>query len=456
MKSFGYFAGIFAVILLASCGGNEHDPVEKAEMPSDSEIMKMIPDVQNTAFYKDVFLDGGCCLNPGVKVDGKIVNGRMPAALAKLGLTYEYFISSEDDAFATPVASEVTMMNSIISGNAQDPNGVLLYPDGEPRFRAIYIFGGSSPNHGKRLTTDARSKVNQFYSNGGSYVGSCAGAYLAGQYSDGSIRSYFNVWTNGNMIHTGLSSSSTWMSIPDGSPLLKYYDFGGDRRVENIRHNGGGYMDESSAPEGTEILARFGTCPNGSTSASYYNKISAWAYKASPYSGRLAVCGSHPEDANDGEVLDFTCALFEYALDGSGLAAIKSIIHDGECKSTNVLGDGQCHHYAFYLPEEETRISVELAGDAQYDLQLYIKRGTFAFPEDGPEYISVDKSSSTHTVTDVLGQGLWFITVKCNAMVDSRPVVLNASNNKGCYFKYSGKEALLKGVPYTLKFDILK
>ena len=62
--------------------------------------------------------------------------------------SYEFFISSEDDAFASPLENEVQVMNSVISGNASDPNGVLLYPDGEPRFRFVLIFGGSSTSHG--------------------------------------------------------------------------------------------------------------------------------------------------------------------------------------------------------------------------------------------------------------------------------------------------------------------
>lgn len=449
------------VFLLVSCEKNEIPDLpgeDKAPVVhlSDEEIYDRIPTVMNTAYYKDVFLDGGCCLNPGVKVNGKIVNAQMPYALEKLGLSYEYFVSSEDDAFATPIAVEVQKMNSILSGNSSDPNGVLLYPDGEPRFRSIFIFGGSSTSHGNQLSGNARNNVKTFFCNGGSYVGSCAGAYLSGLYSDGSVRPYFNVWEGGNMIHTGLNSSSTSMTFPSDSPLLKYSDFGKDGKIEGVRHNGGGYMDENRAPAGTEILARFGTCPGGSTSAPYYNKVSAWAYKESVESGRVVVCGSHPEDASSGEVLDFTTSMFRYAMDGSGCAKVKDILHDGECKSTNVIGDRQCHHFVFYLPEDSS-VTLELDGETDADLQLFLKKGSFAFPENDPEYSSVIPNSLQQIITtDILEKGLWFVAVRSNAQIKSTPVVLNKSRNKGIYFEYTGNGKLLSGEPYLLKYNINK
>ena len=50
------------------------------------------------------------------------------------------------------------------------------------------------------------------------------------------------------------------MTMEPGNPLLKYYDFGGDMRVDSIRHNGGcfAYFGEGSIiPEGTEVLMRY-------------------------------------------------------------------------------------------------------------------------------------------------------------------------------------------------------
>ena len=117
----------------------------EAEELSDEDILAMVrTDVPNTAFYKDAFLDGGVNLNPGVKVDGAVSNGALPAALSYIGFTSEYFLSRVDDPFATANSSDKTLQTEIMSGSTSDSNGVLLYPDGEPRFRLIYIFGGSS------------------------------------------------------------------------------------------------------------------------------------------------------------------------------------------------------------------------------------------------------------------------------------------------------------------------
>ena len=49
------------------------------------------------------------------------------------------------------------------------------------------------------------------------------------------------------------------MTMEPNNPLLKYYDFGKDMKVDSIRHNGGcfAYFGEGSIiPEGTEILMR--------------------------------------------------------------------------------------------------------------------------------------------------------------------------------------------------------
>ncbi|MCQ2073332.1 MAG: hypothetical protein MJY96_09460 [Bacteroidaceae bacterium] len=100
-----------AVPLLSFLASCEKNGLPGGKNLSDKEIYDRIPVVLNTAYYKDVFLDGGCCLNPGVKVYGEIVNGKMPYVLENLGLSYEFFISSEDDAFASPIEAEVKKMN---------------------------------------------------------------------------------------------------------------------------------------------------------------------------------------------------------------------------------------------------------------------------------------------------------------------------------------------------------
>ncbi|MBQ9475675.1 MAG: hypothetical protein IJU69_05430 [Bacteroidales bacterium] len=434
-----------------------------AEELSDEEILAMVrTDVPNTAFYKDAFLDGGVNLNPGVKVDGAVSNGALPAALSYIGFTSEYFLSRVDDPFATANSTDKTLQTEIMCGTTTDSNGVLLYPDGEPRFRMLYIFGGSSGNHGTSLGETGRERVRTFYKNGGTYAGSCAGAYLAGKYASGSALNYFNIWTGGNMIGTGLSNSSTGAKIVSGSPLLKYYNFGGDLFVANVRHNGGGYMDTNGAPAGTEILARFGTSPSGSTSASYYDKPLIWAYKASEQTGRLCVCGSHPEDGMEGELRDLTAAIFRYAYDGVGCAKVKGVLRNGSSRSMTkttgdnapaytAIGDKQCHHFAIYLPKAVSSLKLDLQGSGSYDLELYLKKGSFAFPGSSPEFSNTASGSSKTLTATNLEAGLWYVTVRCNTTVKAALTNTNTSTGKGWKFTYSGSTGVLNGVPYTIK-----
>lgn len=60
-------------------------------------------------------------------------------------------------------------------GSPEDENGILLYPDGEPRFRMIYVNGGLATQHGRSLGEDGRQRIRDYVAAGGSYLGSCAG-----------------------------------------------------------------------------------------------------------------------------------------------------------------------------------------------------------------------------------------------------------------------------------------
>ena len=104
-----------------------------------------------SGFYKDVFMSGG------VRLSSRKV---LPAA-ESLKLSYEYYAGKDAEK-----------QNELFSGSASDTNGILLYPDGQPRFRMIYVNGGSATLHGKSLELSGRQTVRQFYNQGGSYCGS--------------------------------------------------------------------------------------------------------------------------------------------------------------------------------------------------------------------------------------------------------------------------------------------
>ena len=455
------------IILSYSCtkGGNDNidKPEQELEELDDEGILRLVDDQTiNTAYYKDIFLDGGCELNPGIKENGVVINGRLPYALKKAEIgEAEYFLSTINDVGDGYTESDKRLQTTIFSGSEEDINGVLLYPDGEPRFRLFYSFGGHSGPHGTTLGTNGRENVNTFYTNGGSYVGSCAGAYLAGKYASGRLSSYFNIWKGGNMKGTGVSNSSIEIEIMSDI-FQEYYGPKYSTIVTGVRHNGGGYMDVNMSPEGTEILGRFlNQKGKNSSSSGFYGQPGIWAYKDSPESGRLVVTGSHPEDAPSGDILNMTASMFRYAWDGSGIAKVKGILKNGETRymtrktsdykpQYTAIGDLQCHHFVIYLPKGTKSLSMNLQGRGDYDLELYLKKDGFAFPENEPDYSAKEDGNHQTITTGALDKGLWYVTVRCASTVKATDTIIDKSAGLGHYFVYSGDTGVLNGVPYEI------
>ena len=325
----------------------------------------------------------------------------------------------------------------------------------------FYSFGGHSGPHGTTLGTSGRENVNTFYANGGSFVGSCAGAYLSGKYANGKLSSYYNIWKGGNMKATGVGNSSIEIEIMSDI-FQEYYGPKYSAIVTDVRHNGGGYMDVNRAPEGTEILGRFlNQKGKNSSSAGFYCQPGIWAYKESPESGRLVVTGSHPEDAPSGDILNMTASMFRYAWDGSGIAKVKGILKNGETrymtkKTTDdypqrtAIGDLQCHHFVVYLPKGTKSLTVRLEGRGDYNLELYLKKDAFAFPENEPDYSAKEAGNSQTITTRALDKGLWYVTVRCASTVTATDTIIDKANGLGHYFVYSGDTGVLNGVPYEI------
>ena len=452
-----------ALTMAATSCVKEDNGGDAGEELSDDAVLRLVDRTTvNTAYYKDIFLDGGCELNPGIKENGAVINGRLPYALEKAGIgEAEYFLSTINDVDNGYLPSDKSLQTRIFSGTAEDVNGVLLYPDGEPRFRMFYSFGGHSGPHGETLGEAGRANVNSFYSNGGSYVGSCAGAYLAGQYASGRALTYYNILKGGNMKATGVSNSSIDMEILS-DVFHDYYGPETSTMVTGARHNGGGYLDVNRTPEGTEILARYlNQKGKNSSSSGFYGQPAIWAYKESPETGRLVVTGSHPEDAPSGDILDMTASMFGYARDGSGIAKVKGVLKNGETLHMTrgtadndplhtCIGDLQCHHFVIYLPKSVKKLTLDLYGRKGFDLELYLKKDAFAFPDNAPDYSSSAGGNSQTITTGPLEKGLWYVTVRCATSVTATETVIDKSKNLGRYFKYSGNTEVLNGVPYEI------
>lgn len=412
-------------------------------------VLILVPVIgQAQGYYKDIFMDGGIKLT-SLK--------RLPVAHF-LDLSIENFASSRSSSDYTPTLQDTLLQNALYVGSPIDLNGILLYPDGAPRFRVFYSNGGKATSHGGSLGEEGRNRIREFVANGGSYLGSCAGAYISskGSTSKGKPRdneSYYGIWP-GYVTATNLNRNYTGMHIEKDSPLLKYYDFGGDYYVDSIRHNGGCYASLVEYPEGTEVLMRYSYKPKV-MGKSIDNEISSWARKESEKTGRVIVTGSHPESVNFGERLHLMAAYMKYAMEGNGDPVVKGALQKGKAremyKSTydnkpefTMIGDKQYHHFTIEIPKGAENVVITLKGQDGYDLFLYAKRGDFAFKQEA-DYFDISLGAAKEMVISAPEGGIWYIAVECDTTVEA------VKTEWG--YEYKGKVEVLNGVPYSVKVD---
>jgi len=399
---------------------------------ADQSEVNIRTDVLNKAFYKDIFMDSGISLTQ---------NPSMPI-VEFLGLELEHMLAKSDDAGKA-------RQQRLLCGDADDLNGVLLYPDGAPRFRMIYVSGGGSNNHGLSIGATGRQAIRDFNFAGGSYIGSCAGAYVSSKgvfnysvgYSDGFIGIYPGV-----LYRSSTENIYTTHTIPTDSPILKYYDFGGDYRIDSVRHHNGPYFQEYYLVPGAEVLTRFDY-----PAYRFHTHPAIVAYKENAFKGRVIPCGSHPEQVDHGENLLLMAALAQYAFDGVGCARVKAVLRNGATrvmdKSTDekdpahtMIGDLQCHHFAFALPAGARDIKVRMTTPSSHRLSLRLAQDTFAFKEDA-QYALEDGTGVKELKFDSLPAGTWYIGVQCEDTV-------TATKDTNEYI-YTNKD-VLNGVPYTI------
>ena len=283
--------------------------------------------------------------------------------------------------------------------------------------------------------------------NGGCYVGTCAGAFLASNGYDGKANYtyYLSVWP-GMMEHTGLNDTYTGMFIEQDSPLLNYYNFGRDYYVDSIRHNAGGFPVD--IPAGTEVLARY----DYPEKARVHKQPSIWAYKKSLHSGRIVQEGSHPEEVYEGEGRDLTASMLLYALEGRGIVSLKGFLNNGIVRDMNKkteendpdytrIGDFQTHHFASYIPPEAKNILVKVNSNSDCDLVLMMSQESYAF-SDIAEIVSSDSGANQSLEFPYIREGLWYIAVKCLTTVTSEEAEYGQS--------YLGNTEVLNGIPYQI------
>lgn len=436
MTNFRLYFIIFAVVLsYQSCTAD--DMIFESDIlnntPDESTINKELPIVPIKAFYKDVFLDSGIGLT----------SRKFLYAAQYLGLSTEGVSLPRSGA----TVEDSVLQNQIVAGDENDANGRLLYPDGQPRYRLLFVNGGSSTTHGKSLNETALNNMSLFVKNGGSYVGTCAGAFFASNGYDSNYEYpyYLSIWPC-MMNHTGISGDVTGMFIESDSPLLQYYDFGGDHYVADIRHNKGGYPVE--IPPVTEVLARY----DYPAKQDVHMQPSIWAYKYDSICGRVVMEGSHPEEVASGERLELTAAMMQYAMDGVGMTTIKGYLKNGEVRLMDKgseeneplyakIGDLQCHHFAVNIPDSVYDINVTVVSNVECDLSLMMCHETYAYLEDA-DFISTKKGAYQQLSFSTLESGVWYVAVQCLSTVD-----VTETEYGQLYIDPLG---VLNGIPYQI------
>lgn len=439
-----------ALVAVSGAAANAADPAEpRKKARQEKEVVEPSPVKNNDkGYYKDVFFDSGIGLN--------VRNDHPAARLA--GKSFEYFRTVDGDELSQVDTIRQTEM---IVGSAIDENGVLLYPDGSPRFRLFFVHGGNSRGHGASLGEEGRQRIRDFYAAGGSYAGTCAGSLICAQgydkYPD--YQYYFHIWP-GHVTHTGMHRSFTEITIEQGSPLLKYYQFGDDMQVDSVRHNAGCYMNDDETypmPEGTEVLARYRVLDSLNGRKMHNNgRVACWAYKANANSGRLVVIGSHPEDMISGDRLQLMTSMELYAMDGNGPARVKAALVPGQArrmdKSTHdrmpeftKIGDKQYHHFTVEVPQGTDTLTISLKGvkgNDNYDMFIFANPDDFAFRENAKYQNMALGMNKTYSIIAPKA-GTMYISVFCDTTVDT----VKSPNGT----QYTGRVDVLNGVPYTIE-----
>lgn len=388
-------------------------------------------------FYKDIFMDSGKYLT-----SRKILH-----AAESLGLSYEYYAGSDQ-----------RKQNELMSSSEYDTNGVLLFPDGQPRFKMLYVNGGGATRHGESLTMAGLKRIREFYSGGGSYCGSCAGSFFSGRNVDTQSQprpSYLNIFPY-NTLNTGMKNVRVGHVLPKNSPLLHYRQFGAENRVADIYHNNGNWLSREAVAgsmEDVEILA-FYDHPGHKVDGG----AAIWAYKKSPELGRVVNIGCHPEGSASGDKLRLTESSFLYAMAGVGKPQIKDVLEwnkkrvmdkfssDDDPEFTRI-GGGQYHHFTLRVPPNlagnQDRIVIDLSGDQSANLHLYLSKDSIAFRDNALHRAAGGQGNKS--LVRRLSPGIWYVSVFCATRVPS------IEDSVAGFYRTFGDRKLLQGVPYSLE-----
>lgn len=450
-------------------------------------------DSKERGYYKTLFVDGSLGLTHFVDTD------TLPWIKA-MGLENDYECISVSNTKERDSLTALGIMRAAPLGQDatwQDDNGVLLYPDGKPRFRTMYVNGGNSSRHGKFLSQEGRDRINTFYNKGGSYVASCAGAFLAAKYVDGK-----NCYNNadedenftyglfpGNLVHTSLpvSISKYGAVFTAIKALTDFGDFAAGDTLDLVYHHGGGYLpyayNYQLSPQPERLFSyQYTGDPKAATDTTLYtyynlmhyanfgkikNKVDStciWAYKKSSTSGMAVLCGSHPEDNVSPSQIALMCNMIDYSLDGAGATTLKATLELGAERVMNAswaddkptfakIGDRQYHHFKLVAtqPIQNFRLTLDsdYADNSGIDLYLSMRKGGAAWLSDA-DYVLCNKGGKKELNIKNLPAGTWYIGVYCATTVTA---TRKDPTSYLKFFSYTGKTETLNGIAYSIKAE---
>jgi hypothetical protein len=341
-------------------------------------------------YYKDLFVDGGT----------QLTGNSNSAASGVLGLSYD-----------TMLTSSISTQNSTIIGSSSDSNGVLLYPDGAPRFRMVYVNGGSAGGHGRDLGTEGRSRFQDFFFNGGSYTGSCAGAYIATSL----LSSYFHLFP-GRPTYDGSFSTTMTINFEDlAHPLVqKFMEWNGSRSATGVRFIGGPmfWPKQSYIDIGTQYLGVV-DADNNNSQLEGSQFIVIW--KKDVNSGRMVIQIGHPEYDYNMSQRYLMASQFWYALEGQATQPkLKGKLSNDQPLSvsgSNAVGDKQYHRYTIDVPAGMSRLEIELYG-LEHDVDLFAHPSCPAHTNNAAFRSTNDGTDSEKIVVTNPAEGEWHISVR--------------------------------------------
>jgi hypothetical protein len=384
-------------------------------------VFAMTASATQEGYFRDVFWDAG----PGLSSLTKFTAGE------ELDLDVEYF--AHDD---------VELSQRRMSYESIDENSCILYPDRQPRYRILYVNGGSGYNgwgdNGKRW-------MQYFSYNGGCFMGSCWGAMIPCDYWLGIIPHDFNFGRGVDKHDLELNKETRFFREFCG----KYEPLADDAWVSQINHyNGPGFSPN------LDKLEYLGYHRNTVVATAVEGQANVVAYKGNDQQGRIVVVGSHPEWIMQvNEISMLLMAMTEYALDGIGGPVVKAELTNGEVRTMDdndregyeKIGDRQYHHYTIDLPADVPSLTITVAGE-KYDFNLFLKHGDFAF-RNVADFQAASGGSEQRLTVENPAAGLWYVGVELADEVQTREV----TGTKLRYWEYTGNTDVLNGIAYEVE-----